>query len=297
MPTTLVYKVVTDNTAAANLLLTGGLTLGLVFGADVDRLLSDRSFVHKVYRYNYVHTLLFNQRRPLMNNDKALRKAISTVVDPKAYNQAALAGRGDVSPGLIRPGNECYNPGWAQIAPKPSLAAAKKILTDAGYTYSGDKLMKDGKQLSVTLLTNAVTESGPAYLQNAIGQLGIDVNLNNAVGAAYGTNVIQGNFDILVLRGSGEDPSPGASFLPFWGPPAQNRALTGDRTYNLLVVNGLKNTGKLSCQYFDKAIKRLLTESYARPLVAYNGDIFAKGLDFKPSPDATFEAYYLRPTK
>ena len=38
LPETLIYKTITDDTTAANLLLTGGLTVAVVFGPDVQRL-------------------------------------------------------------------------------------------------------------------------------------------------------------------------------------------------------------------------------------------------------------------
>ena len=47
---------------------------------------------------------------------------------------------------------------------KVDVAGAKKVLTDAGYTYEGDKLMKDGKQVTVTLsVLRAGRITSPAF--------------------------------------------------------------------------------------------------------------------------------------
>src|SRR5262249_10908345 len=62
MPGTLVYKIVTDNTTAANLLLTGGLDLGTVTGPDVTRLLGNSSLGHISAANWFVAALAFNMR-------------------------------------------------------------------------------------------------------------------------------------------------------------------------------------------------------------------------------------------
>jgi peptide/nickel transport system substrate-binding protein len=304
MPQTLTYKVVADNTTATNLLLTGGLTIASVDATNVGRVRPLPGFVYRKFRFNTIQSVVFNMRagRPFAN-DEVLRHAVFVAVDPKAYNQAAVGGHGTISPGLTRPGNECYNAGWKKLHPTPSVAEGKKILQAGGYTYSGDKLMKNGQQVSINVLTNAITGAGADYFGDVLRQLGFDVKQNNAVGSAYGTAALAGNFDIGIQRGAGDNPAAGSSFTPVSGGPSpetQNIAYTGggDRVYNLKIINALKNTRtSLTCKYLDEAMTYALKKWYVKPLIAYDADVFGKGVDFLPAQDGILEPYWIKPIK
>jgi peptide/nickel transport system substrate-binding protein len=302
MPQTLTYKVVADNTTAANLLLTGGLTITQLDAQNYSRVRPLPGYVYRKFRFNYIQSVVPNMRAGRPFTDEVLRHAVFVAVDPKAFNQAALGGRGTPTYGLIRPGNECYNPALKKYYPAPSIDAAKRILQQGGYSYSGDRLMKDGKQVSIRVLTNAIIGAGSDYFADVLRKLGFDVALNAAVGAAYGTAALAGNFDIAMQRGAGDNPAPGASMGPFSGGPSpdtQNIAYTGggDRAYNLKILNGLKNVGTISCKYFNEANEIALKKWFLKPLVAYDSDVFGKGVSFLPAQDGILEAYWIKPVK
>jgi peptide/nickel transport system substrate-binding protein len=302
MPQSITYKVVADETTAANLLLTGGLTISSLNAANIGRVRPLPGYVYRKFRFNTVQSVVFNMRagRPF-GADPVLRHAVFASVDPKAYNQAAMSNHGTISPGLARPGNECYNSAWSKLHPgNPSVDDGKKILQQGGYTYSGDKLMKNGKQVSISVLTNAITGAGADYFGDVLRRLGFDVTQNNAVGSAYGTAALAGNFDIAIQRGAGDNPAPGSSFTPMSGGPSpdtQNIAYTGggDRDYNLKIINALKNTGALSCKYLDQAMQYALKKWFIDPLVAYDADVFGKGVDFLPAQDGILQPYWIKP--
>ena len=81
---------------------------------------------------------------------------------------------------------------------KYDLAAAKKLLTDNGYSYDGDKLMKDGKQVTLVYysydgrLLNEMTESHMLYLE----ALGIKVDLKESTSGDCWDQMGAGNFDL-----------------------------------------------------------------------------------------------------
>ena len=62
LPDTQIWKIVTDDTTAANLLLTGGLDLGTFFGGpDVDRLVASTSLTHTAIPIFFTQNLVFAQ--------------------------------------------------------------------------------------------------------------------------------------------------------------------------------------------------------------------------------------------
>jgi peptide/nickel transport system substrate-binding protein len=60
------------------------------------------------------------------------------------------------------------------------VAGAKKLLQQAGYTFSGDKLTKNGRQVSLLFTTttnNALRKSTQEIVQNQLADIGIKVNI------------------------------------------------------------------------------------------------------------------------
>jgi peptide/nickel transport system substrate-binding protein len=304
MAKTLVYKVVSDSTTVANLLLTGGLDLADVTGADLDRVAADKSLIHKRSKNYYTENIVFNQRAgSIFANDEKLRQALMTAIDPQKWNQAAYAGGAAVATSTFRPGAECYDPKTKALMPKPSVDAAKKILESDGYTYVNGKAMKNGQQLKFNLLTTPLANQGPDYLLQAFTQLGADVTLNNLAGSAYGANVLTSNFDVSLIRGNQENPEPGANLATVSGaapPTGTNYASIGatEPLYNKYVNAGLQNTGQHSCSYFYKAQELMLQKHLLLPMVAPSFELFSRGIEFTPrTPSAVYPVFYLKPAK
>jgi peptide/nickel transport system substrate-binding protein len=82
---------------------------------------------------------------------------------------------------------------------KVDVAGAKKVLTDAGYTYSGDKLMgKDGKQVSFVLQDPAGWNDYITSLQliaDAAKSIGMAATVETPNADTWTDNVNKGNFD------------------------------------------------------------------------------------------------------
>jgi peptide/nickel transport system substrate-binding protein len=300
MPTNLVFKVVADDTTAANLLLTGGLDIADVSGPDVDRLLSSGSLIHKVEPNYYVNTLIFNMRsgRPTADDPK-LRQALMTAVDPQQWNVAALAGRGQLTSSPFRPGSDCYDATTKKKMPKPSIDAAKQILQSDGYTFVNGKATKNGQTIKLTLVGTPLWNSGGEYLASAFNQLGIDLTFSNLAGSAYGAALLQGNFDISVIRGAGLDPEPGNNMSPIIGlppsPAGHNIPAWGanDPVFNRYVNAAYQST---NCKYFQLIQQMVLDKSMALPMTAWSYDIFIrKGIDAPPlTANYTYPTYYMK---
>lgn len=306
MAKNVVQKVIEDETTVANLLLGGGLDIGYATGKSVERLTQEGSLARVRVPNWYTDDVVYNMRedRPFVLGDEhgaALRAAISTAVAPKQWSVAADDGQSEVVTSPFRPQAECYDPSTRELMPDPSVEAAKQVLTDAGFTYSDGKLMQDGRQVQLELLTSPLMNAGPDYLVSVFQELGIDVKLDNLAGSAYGENVLGGNFDVTVIRGSQHNPAPGANLDPISGTPTPkgfNAAATGlgHEELDKALAAALATTGEKSCQAFAKVQQIMLREHYLLPMVARNYDIFARGLSIpKLDPDFTYPIFYVKP--
>jgi peptide/nickel transport system substrate-binding protein len=305
MPTNLIFKVVVDDTTAANLLLSGGLNLGLVEGADVNRLLA-APLEHKIAPNFKPLILVFNMKAGRLFADPSgakLREAIMTAVDPKNFNQAVYAGRGSPVTSVFRSDSDCYDPKTKALYPKPSLERAKQIIASDGWAMQGGRWVKNGQPMPrFRLLMTPLMNQGPEYLFSVLTDLGMDVEFVNLAGNAYGQGVLGSNFDVSVFRGTTILADPGIQLTSFQGAPPPdggNYGYTGyqDPDTQRFMNAGLQNLGQGGCRYFALYQQLVLKKHYLFPLVAPNFDLFAsKGIDFPKGSvgSSAYPVYYLK---
>ena len=120
-------------------------------------------------------------------------------------------------------------------ASRANLKKALALLTEAGYTLEGNKLIgKDGKQLAVEFLMN-----GPLYekialrYQQELKKIGIDFQIRPVDTAQYENRVRSRDFDIM-YSGWAQSMSPGNEQIEFFGSASADRE--GSRNYG-----GIKN--------------------------------------------------------
>lgn len=124
-----------------------------------------------------VYMLYFNLNHEYMN-DPNFRRAVCMAVDKKSYADTLLNGAGTGTkaafPSMLSYGDSSK----MTDVPDYDIEGAKKLLASSGYTLEGDKLMKDGKQVSLKLVTYGRTglpQSAQA-LQSALQSLGMKVD-------------------------------------------------------------------------------------------------------------------------
>ena len=134
--------------------------------------------------------------RPL--HDKVLRQAILMAIDNETISNSNTIGNMYKAGFSVLPSNLDFGYENLNNPYKYDLAAAKKLLTDNGYTYDGDKLMKDGAQVTLVYysyngrLLNEMTESHILYLT----ELGINVDLKETTSGDCWDQMAAGNFDL-----------------------------------------------------------------------------------------------------
>jgi peptide/nickel transport system substrate-binding protein len=282
LPEQVVYKIVPTDATAVQLLRTGGLDVAAINGTQVAQLLGDQSLSYTRSNGFLIWPLVFNQKPGKPTADKVLRQALITAVDPKEFAQAVWQGRAVTGAGIGTTDVECYDSAVEQMAPKPSIEDAKKVLTDGGYTYSGNQLTKDGQQVSLHLMTDNTLNPGPEYVAEQWKALGINVNLDNLPYQQYVTKLLASDHDASFVESSSPGPIFGPMSQRLTGPiPPQgtNYAATYDDTLNAIQARAITKSGQDSCADWSQFQKRLWENWTMLPLGAPYQYLFAKGFD------------------
>ena len=287
LPDTITFNVVANDTTAANELISGQLDLATVQGPDVDRLIATRSLTHIATASFKLSPLTMNATAGHATADPELRRAIMTAIDPAAWNQAAYRGRGVTGTSIFSKQALCYEPLTATLMPKPSAAAAKQILTAAGYVPGADgKLTKGGKPLNLTVIGSpAQWGNATEYIATQLGGLGINVTLADLDRASWVSRLRAGNYDVSMFP----MPSPN---IPSWliadiaGPlPSKgtNFAYTVDPLADADEAAAVNAGESTRCKAWSKWQVDVLKDYDLLPLAASTSDLFAKrGLSVVP---------------
>lgn len=285
-PQQVTLKVVNNETTAANLLLSGGLDIANITGSDLNRLLANKQLKTFVAHGFEAYPLAFNERPGHPTADDAVREALMTAIDAKAWNQAAYAGRGVVSSSFMTPTSVCFDPATRSLIPSPSVARAKSILQAAGYTLDANgKFEKGGKPLVIKLIgTDQLYGNGPEYVAAQWSQVGVSVDSQITDYATFRVAFGNAGFDVTPVAG-GSGPNASASgynfFTGVFPPRGTNFAGVVDPDVESAIQVGLQTTG---CDNWKKAQELLLKRHHIVPLSAPDSYYFSHGLDLVPAP-------------
>ncbi len=144
------------------------------------------------YRY-----LVFNTTKPPFDN-KSLRQAIIYATDRKTLIQLAENGRAVPQYDFVNENSPFYNPDVNHY--DVNLDTAKKVLTDAGYTFQGTTLLgKDGQPLKFTMSYDNADPPGKlivTYLQAQLKKLGIEVAVEGKESQSYLVGLVTKKYDV-----------------------------------------------------------------------------------------------------
>ena len=196
-----------DNNSFTTALTTGQVQWGQGFIPNIDKVYVSKDPANNKYWFPGglgIDQLSINtQTAPF--NDVAVRKAVNMVIDRAQISKVAESG---IFPeltsitGLPTPaGNAFVAPQYVGKNYAVDVAGAKKILTDAGYTYSGDNLMKNGQQVSFELTDPAGWSDYLTQLQlvaSAVKQIGIATTIATPSVDAWTVNLATGKYQAAV---------------------------------------------------------------------------------------------------
>lgn len=138
-------------------------------------------------------------------NDVNVRRGISLALDRDAIAETASEGNLSAAgqTGLILPNQERYlNPAIPdQGMITQDLKAAKANFAKSGYVEQGGKLVKDGKQLSITITTaNGYSDwlRAAQEVRKNLAAIGVDVTISAPQPAGYQQSINNGEFDMAM---------------------------------------------------------------------------------------------------
>jgi peptide/nickel transport system substrate-binding protein len=200
------YTSYTDNNAQTTALANGSSEWSFAFIPNVKAVFEAKDPAHyKVWAPPVlgIHGLFINTTKKPFDNP-VLRQAMSMAINrDDIFNQAES---GYFHPlvtsvtGLPTPAGDAFlAPEYKGKTQTVDVAGAKKLLTDAGFTYAGDTL-KDpsGKAVSLTLTDPSGWsdyQTSLTIVSDNLKQIGIDAKVDKANEAAWTKNVTEGNFD------------------------------------------------------------------------------------------------------
>lgn len=206
---TLYFISYNDNTALTTALASGDADWGQAFISDIENQYVNKDKEHNVFWPANVmapDVLFVNHTKKPFNN-VAFRQALNMVIDRPAHTTIARENAGPELTsvtGLPTPVGEQYiSDEYKGKEFKIDVEGARKVLTDAGYTWKGDALIDpDGEPVSFTLQVpqgwNDYVTGISLIADTAKETLGADAKVDTPDADTWWENKRTGNFDAIM---------------------------------------------------------------------------------------------------
>lgn len=290
VPATVVSKVVTNETTAANLLLSGGLNAAAFIGPDKERLAAQKLFERDTV--SPLGELFFNERNGEPGSSEVVRRALTQALDLDQVGKVITSGTGKPATGLVAPGfGPCKADTVSGNVPGHDVDAARSGLDEAGWkTGQGGTRVKDGKKLSIALIYPSAygppMQSGAELLRQEWKAVGVDVSIKGITNAQYGQQIVTGggSWDATILPFGITLPTQIVPYLSGPTPPAgQNFADMHNDGYDSHVKSASEAVGAAGCPDWEAAEKSLFQHVDLVPFVDSVTPAFGKGTSFELS--------------
>lgn len=287
LPATVVFRVVENETTAANLLLSGEINAAQVLGADGERL--EKSGLFAAETPALVGEQWYNHADGRATSDPAVRMALTQAVDLGELAKVITAGAG--GPAQVLATNEpvaCPGDSVSGSLPAHDPDAAGALLDEAGWTLGGDGVRtKDGKPLSLTFLyQNNLGAAGDAAAELAVEQwkeIGVDAtaqaqNETTLTGTIFGA----GDWDVSWVSLNVNSPD---QLVPFLSGPAApdgtNFSAIDDPDYAAAVEAATATNGTEGCEQWLAAESGLIAKADIVPFANNTVRTFGSGAEFE----------------
>ncbi len=257
-PAKVVLRIVTNETTAANLLLSGEVNQALITGDDRERLAARRldTFVASGPGAG----LRFNQRPGHATEDKRVRQALVQALDLAQVVKVSTGGTGRPATGLalVEP-RACTGDSVSGQLPTYNPAAAAALLDQAGWAKGTDGLRShNGKRLTIQVLypTAASIYDRPAaeLMARQWKAIGVDARLAAATPTTVVKSLFQtGGWDIYTALGIAYLPSAWVPYLSGPFPPKGQNLGGNNKEYASLVAKAQGMTPPAACSSWNQA--------------------------------------------
>ncbi len=209
----IVFHIIGDDTTAWNVMRRGDLD---AMAISTDRWVEAQQSpaakalmnFHVFYELEYSF-IAWNNRHPALS-DPRVRRAMSMALDRRSIIDSIYKGTARIITGPFTPDQPFYNPQVPAI--EYDLAAAAKLLDEAGWSdEDGDgQRERQSTPLTIELTISAgstFSQQVAQILQEALGEIGVELKVNPLERAAFFSKIIEGDFEAALLSW-GIDPDP-----------------------------------------------------------------------------------------
>jgi peptide/nickel transport system substrate-binding protein len=290
LPDKVVLRIVSNESTAVNLLVSGEVNAATVIGPDQQRLQAQKLLQKDVMAM--LGEFWFNQKAGLLGAELDVRKALTQAMDLDQLTQVLTSGTGKRATGLVAPGTTpCPQDTVSAKLPSHNVDAAKQTLDAAGWKAGPDGIRaKDGKKLAMTLYY--VTELGTPMqaaaelVQKFWSAVGVEVTAKGATHAEINQVIVtgQGSWDAAILPLNGSLPSELIGFFSGPAPPnGTNFANLRNAKYGAAVEAASAIAGTDGCAKWAEAEQALVENVDVVPFANTNRPAFGKGATFELS--------------
>ncbi|GKY89894.1 hypothetical protein STA1M1_37630 [Sinisalibacter aestuarii] len=296
-PDELVFRVIVNNTTAANELISGGIDIASITGRDQDRLRADPSLTVTDLAQWGSQYLSMNHREDHPTSDMEVRRAIMTAIDREKAARVGTFDHGVVASSLVSSNQECYDPTTEDALPEASIEAAREILTNAGWTPNDKGIFeKDGQPLVLRVIgTPTLSNSTPEYVLQALTEMGAQASLKTGSVQEYIVMFRGDDWDVEVRPYIASIDTPNAMSAHVSGPnnhaKIENAKFDAARDRALAAAPGSDER----CAAWSEAQHAILESWDALPLFGSYYTFFNRnGISFEMMVPATLDAATIR---
>lgn len=261
-PAKVVIKIVTNESTAANLLLSGAVNMAKISGEDRARL--DAQGLRKFKRSASGAGLRFNEQPDHPGQDQRIRQALVQALDLDQLVKVSTGGTGGPATGLVtlEPKACTGNTVIGQL-PKHDVAAAETQLDQAGWTKSAAGVrVKNDRPLAIDLHYMPGFSNYEKPTAEIIAQswksLGVQVKLTQETRISRSAALYQtGNWDATIGLGDAYLPSQWVPYVSGPFPPKGTNLGGQNKQYDSLAAKAQAMTGPHACAVWNKAEQAL----------------------------------------
>ncbi len=271
-PSTVLIRIIPNETTAANLLLSGELNLANITGPDRERLAA-RDLKWRDWKVAGAW-LAFNHQSGRSTADVQVRRALVGALDSREVIKLSTGGTGTAATGLtvVEP-RGCPGDNVTGMLPRFDPAAAGALLDQAGWTKGADGIRrKGGKKLTVDLdykpTASAFDKPTAEFMAVRWRAIGVDVKLTaNTPARALDVLFKTGDFDGYLLGYGFSLPSQLVPFFSGVVPPHGTNTLGIDnKEYLGLARQAAPLLPAKGCTYWNKAEQALVKNVDIAPM-------------------------------
>jgi peptide/nickel transport system substrate-binding protein len=272
MPAKVVLQVVTNETTAANELLTGEVNIATVVGPDRTRLEQAKLFKRVVAAEP--GDIWFNEAKGHPTSNVTVRKGIIKALQTQQLGKVFTSGDGVPMKQLtLKSFTPCAGDSVTGNVPKYNLSAAKQALS--------------GKPSLKLVYENDGGPGSPAAAQLMLNQLAAAGDTNVTLDGTTGPNLLgilfgSGDWDVAIVPLGVSAPAQLVPFLSGAAPAGGgvNFAHINNIAYGNEVTKALAASGATACTHWIKAEKQIFTHGDLLPTWWSTLPTFAKGAKF-----------------